>query len=96
MIWRRPRRWSVLGRRLLHAGGWSEFDTNVSDHRPVVMQMEVTPLDVESLQPANPQLMGITDALGHVCRYAPGRLLLHHFDDGSVLKHVSLRRPAPY
>jgi hypothetical protein len=77
-------------------GGWSEFDTNVSDHRPVVLQMQVTPLDVESLQPANPQLVRITDALGRACRYAPGRLLLYHFDDGSVLKHVSLSAQPPY
>ena len=77
-------------------GGWSEFDTNVSDHRPVVLQMQVTPLDVESLQPANPQLVRITDAVGRECRYAPGRLLLYHFDDGSVLKHISLNAQPPH
>jgi len=38
----------------------------------------------------------ITDALGRECRYAPGRLLLYHFDDGSVLKHISRSTQPPY
>ena len=66
-------------------GGWSEFDTNVSDHRPVVLQMQVTPLDVESLQPQ------ATARKHHRCprtrcRYAPGLQPLPCPGDGSALK----------
>ncbi|MGB1075597.1 MAG: endonuclease/exonuclease/phosphatase family protein [Flavobacteriales bacterium] len=77
-------------------GGWSEFDNNVSDHRPVVLQMQITPMDVESLQPSSAQLVRITDALGRACRYVPGHLLLYHFEDGSVHKHMSFSPQSPY
>ncbi|HBP45919.1 MAG TPA: hypothetical protein DD635_08435 [Flavobacteriales bacterium] len=79
-------------------GGWSEFDTNVSDHRPVILKLHITPTAVESMSASNrsANLVGITDAVGRICNYTPGRMLLYHFDDGSVKKNVSLSAEPPY
>jgi len=79
-------------------GGWSEYDYNVSDHRPVAMQLMVTPLAVspERLPTEQSALLQITDLTGRACNYAPNKVLLYHFSDGSVRKHISWSHNAPY
>jgi hypothetical protein len=78
-------------------GGWSEYDQTVSDHRPVVMSIVPSPLGNVQLGPQHLQseVMFVTDMLGRECSYAPGKLLLYHFQDGTTEKHWSLAPWAP-
>lgn len=78
-------------------GGWSEYDQTVSDHRPVAMSFIPSPLgwsETETNRPT-PELIFVTDMLGRKCAYAPGKLLLYHFRDGTVSKHWSWAPIAP-
>lgn len=78
-------------------GGWSEYDQTVSDHRPVVMSIVPSPLGNVQLGPQHLQseVMFVMDMLGRKCSYAPGKLLLYHFQDGTTEKHWSLAPWAP-
>ena len=80
------------------SGGWSEYDYNVSDHRPVAIQMMVTPLEISSVphSTGTPELLHISDLVGRICQYTPNKVLLYHFSDGSVRKHISWGRKSPY
>jgi predicted extracellular nuclease len=79
-------------------GGWSEYDYNVSDHRPVAMQLMVTPLTTSSAPNSSEiaELLQISDLMGRICKYTPNKVLLYHFSDGSVRKHISWSQNAPY
>jgi hypothetical protein len=79
-------------------GGWSEYDYNVSDHRPVAMQLMVTPLTTSSAPNSAEiaELLQISDLMGRICEYTPNKVLLYHFSDGSVRKHISWSNKAPY
>jgi len=74
------------------SGGWSTYDSDISDHRPVVMR--ITPSQLGSIEISEgiqeSPLLGIYDLLGRECSYAPGRILLYKYLDGSVVKRFSL------
>ena len=80
-------------------GGWSMYDSNISDHRPVVMRIVPSPLGIGEFEAAtystNVELIGISDILGRECEYQPSKLLLYHYSNGSVVKIFSSseRRP---
>jgi endonuclease/exonuclease/phosphatase family metal-dependent hydrolase len=80
------------------SGGWSEYDNNISDHRPVAMSIVVTPLDIDAdlIPSTEAQLVFITDMMGRACSYAPHQVLLYHFTDGSVKKVMSGGLQSPF
>ena len=72
-------------------GGWSEFDTSVSDTGGIA---NAIPWMYNRCSPQT------HSSCAHRCHrtrvpVCSGRLLLYHFDDGSVLKHVSLSAQPP-
>jgi hypothetical protein len=74
-------------------GGWSMYDSNISDHRPVVMRIVPSQVGEEVLDPVtnytNVELIGISDVLGRECEYQPRQLLLYRYSDGTVVKRFS-------
>jgi hypothetical protein len=69
------------------------YDTNISDHRPVVMRIVPSQVGGSSLEPTsnytNVELIGISDVLGRECEYQPSQLLLYRYSDGTVVKRFS-------
>ena len=80
-------------------GGWSMYDSNISDHRPVVMRIVPSQVGGSEVAPAtnttNVELIGISDILGRECEYQPSQLLLYRYSDGTVVKRFSssVRQP---
>jgi endonuclease/exonuclease/phosphatase family metal-dependent hydrolase len=80
-----------------HMGGWISYASSVSDHRPVAMRIALSPSGVGDLPEGSgdKELVGITDVLGRECKYAPGRLLIYRYSDGSATRRVSSSESQP-
>ena len=80
-----------------HMGGWASYESSVSDHRPVAMRMAISLSGVDVLPEGSgrKELVGITDVLGRECVYAPGRLLIYRYSDGSASRRVSSSASQP-
>ncbi|PCJ81183.1 MAG: hypothetical protein COA49_05595 [Bacteroidetes bacterium] len=78
------------------SGGWSSYDYNISDHRPVGLRITPSPLSINELSGntlttinSDRKVLSITDVLGRQCNYEPGKILFFLYDDGSVDKILS-------
>ena len=80
-------------------GGWSMYDSNISDHRPVVMRIVPSPVGGTDLTPdnhfSNVKLIGIFVMLGRECEYQPNQLLMYRYSNGTVSKRVSASERQP-
>ncbi len=76
-------------------GGWYNYENNVSDHRPVAMTIQLSPLTVQENSLLERELVGVYDVLGRPAIYSPGKVLIYRYSDGSVLKRISFSNSQP-
>lgn len=76
-------------------GGWYNYENNVSDHRPVAMTIQLSPLTVQENSLLERELVGVYDVLGRPAIYSPGKVLIYRYSDGSVLKRISFSTSQP-
>ncbi len=76
-------------------GGWYNYENNVSDHRPVAMIIQLSPLTIQENVPQKRELEGIYDVLGRSVSYSPGKVLIYRYKDGSVFKIISFSSSQP-
>ena len=76
-------------------GGWYNYENNVSDHRPVAMSIQLSPLTVQENSLLERELVGVYDVLGRPAIYSPGKVLIYRYSDGSALKRISFSTSQP-
>ena len=76
-------------------GGWYNYENNVSDHRPVAMIIQLSPLTIQENVPQKRELEGIYDVLGRSVSYSSGKVLIYRYKDGSVFKIISFSKSQP-
>lgn len=73
-----------------YMSGWSAYDYNISDHRPVGLKLEVDAVisTIHNLENSNKNLIKIVDVLGRETKPKNNTPLFYMYDDASVEKKI--------
>ena len=75
-----------------YMNSWSNYDNNISDHRPVGLKLGVNSVVSSTLeiQPLNRNLIKVVDILGRETLLKKNNLIFYIYDDGSLEKKMTI------
>ena len=75
-----------------YMNSWSNYDNNISDHRPVGLKLGANSVVSSTLeiQPLNRNLIKVVDILGRETLLKKNNLIFYIYDDGSLEKKITI------
>ena len=75
-----------------YMSSWSNYDNNISDHRPVGLKLGVNSVvsSTTGIKPLNRNLIKVVDILGRESLLKKNNLIFYIYDDGSLEKKITI------